>query len=436
MKKHILPILAIIVLVIALAFNFSYEKQVLEERTTYYDDLLSMSQTWESIADNAVAVYEGDTLVGYAGLDTYNGFGGPMLVGIVTDTEGIITKYEILDNKETQQYLDRIEDEGYFTQFDDKDITTGLTFGVDIEGIAAATLSTRAFANCVSQISESIRVAGLGLPSEASTTPWTVGVAEILMAVICAGAIVLANKPSLRKFRPILLIASVVCIGFWLNRPVSMANISSIFMGYFPVFKSNLLWYIIMAAAILPTIITGKNYYCTYICPFGAATEGINFVAKKAQLPLGVKIPFLRKTRNLLVFIGLLVAFLFHNPSVSSFEPFSVLFSGEGTSIQWLLCVTILISALFYKRFWCNGFCPVGGFLDLIAKFRRKIGYKIKHKGEHMEKPVKKTCPGAAAYEEKQLTKKEKLSEALFKVFYSIIIFSVIVSIFERWAIL
>lgn len=157
-------------------------------------------------------------------------------------------------------------------------------------------------------------------------------------------------------------------------------------------------------------------------------------VTKKCHLPLNRKMAFLAKTRNLLVFVALLVAFLFQNPSISSYEPFAALFNLEASGIQLLLVAAVLGAAIFFRKLWCVGFCPVGGFLDLLVRYRNRfVGRKQRGSlsKEVKVEPKQKHDLGT----EQVLTAKEKRADGVFKFFYFIIIFSVIVAMFEKWSI-
>lgn len=435
MKKKTITIAAVVILLLALIFQFYMQNLKSMSRNSFYGELLQQQVTTEELTSNSVKIMSAEgELIGYAGLDTYNGFGGPMLVGVATDATGRITDVKILEHKETPQYLERIAEEGFFQQYDGRNVADGTAFGTDIEGISGATMSTRAIAVCADRIAESIRVRALGLPAQASAMPWQLGLPEFVVAALIAACVCLAQSVRLRKLRPFILMASVAGIGLWLNRPVTMAYVSSTFMTYFPQVKNNLIWYALLAIALLPPLLAGKNYYCTYLCPFGAVQEGIHFVTSKVNLPLSNKLPFLRKTRNLLVFVALLAAFLFQNPSVSSYEPFTALFQTNGTKIQELLLGSVLLAAVFFRRFWCMGFCPVGGFLDFIASLRRSLHHKEKEHPATREAITSAPACGLQDVCEKTMRKKEKLAEGLFKLFYAAIVFSVFISIFERWS--
>lgn len=56
-----------------------------------------------------------------------------------------------------------------------------------------------------------------------------------------------------------------------------------------------------------------------------------------------------------------------------SVEPFATLFLFKGSTAQWLLLLTALVSAMFVPRFWCNYLCPAGAARDLIEWGRREV---------------------------------------------------------------
>jgi len=49
-------------------------------------------------------------------------------------------------------------------------------------------------------------------------------------------------------------------------------------------------------------------------------------------------------------------------------EPFVTLFAAQGTKLAWGLVGFMLTLAIFYHRFWCVYFCPVGAITGLLAR--------------------------------------------------------------------
>ena len=84
----------------------------------------------------------------------------------------------------------------------------------------------------------------------------------------------------------VVLVASLVFIGFVLKRPISLININSLLVGYWPRWQNNVYWYLLLAAILLPVILRSKTPYCSNICPFGATQEIlIKLGGSRRQLP-------------------------------------------------------------------------------------------------------------------------------------------------------
>ena len=70
--------------------------------------------------------------------------------------------------------------------------------------------------------------------------------------------------------RWVVLAVSLILMGFVLKRPISLTNINSLLVGYWPRWQENVYWYLLLAAVLLPVILKGKTPYCTNICPFSS----------------------------------------------------------------------------------------------------------------------------------------------------------------------
>ncbi len=128
-----------------------------------------------------------------------------------------------------------------------------------------------------------------------------------------------------------------------------------------------------MAGTITIIIGWGRNVYCSTLCPFHATQillnkiSGINLKLSPKQAKL------LNKTPYFLLWLSLILIFLSSNPTVSSYEPFAMLFSLEGVGIQWYILPASLIGALFFSNFFCRFFCPVGAVFKWMQKQRKHL---------------------------------------------------------------
>lgn len=384
--------LVLAILVLAVTFIFARNAHKMDEAIVqgYYQQMIPEASSFEPITDKVAKAINADgKLISYLGVEENVGYGGPMLVGSIIDQDGAIKDVVILEHKETPTYISKITKAGYFRQYSNKTVKDPLVLDHDIDRVSGATLSSRAIANSVNSVAHLVATQELNITPEKAPQEWQVGIKEIAVALIFVVSIFFARIKSLAKYRFHLLLASIAIMGFWLNRPLSMAHISSLFQGYFPAFSTNLIWYIVLIGAIVPALATGKNLYCHWVCPFCGLQEAAHLLSK-TSLPIGKYRKLIVKMKDVILFVVLFLSFLLLNPSVSSFEPFGTLFGFNGSKYSWYLLFSILVASFFYRRFWCVAFCPVGTFLDKVAAAGRQIRNLVKsHPKESNFKNVK-----------------------------------------------
>ena len=200
--------------------------------------------------------------------------------------------------------------------------------------------------------------------------PWKFGLDEILILVI----FVLAFVPKIYKEKPwkyIYLAATIGIVGFYLNAAISVGNIAGLALGYIPGVKDHLIWWILVVGTVLGIVILGKNVYCYRVCPF----YGIEYLLQKISgMKLNPSRTLLKRARslvNFLLWLSLMVIFLSKHPALGSYEPFAMMFSLNGTGIQWFILPLALIGSFFMSTFWCRFFCPCGQALTKLVQLRK-----------------------------------------------------------------
>jgi polyferredoxin len=137
-----------------------------------------------------------------------------------------------------------------------------------------------------------------------------------------------------------------------------------------------------VVGTVLGVIFLGKNVYCYRICPF----HGIEYLLQKISgMKLNPSRALLKRTRtavNFLLWLSLMVIFLSKHPALGSFEPFAMMFSLNGTGIQWFILPLALIGSFFMSTFWCRFFCPCGQALTKMVQFRKSSGSSSKQKSD------------------------------------------------------
>ncbi len=373
MKKY-LPWIAVPLLLIVLIYaqhTHKTDQQLLQDS---YQALLPSAAKFKPLNDSIAAAQDasGSTLA-YVGVSSAVGYGGPMLVGVLVHTDGTLGTPVIFTHRETPAYLSKIEQHGFFQQFESRRVDDALTPGFDINGVSGATLSSRAVASAVNEAAHAIAVHAMELAPQKAELPWQIGVNELALAALFALGLLASTVKKLARFRLILLGGSILILGFWLNRSFSLAFVLAACMGFFPHLAQNLGWYIVIAGALLAPVILGKNTYCAFVCPFCGLQE-LTHKISNVNLSTGPLMKVMRSLRSVFLFAALFIGFLSLNPSCASYEPFGTIFGLNGENCNWYLLFFMLVASFFFHRFWCHLFCPAGALLDFIAARRREVG--------------------------------------------------------------
>ncbi|MBU0650716.1 4Fe-4S binding protein, partial [bacterium] len=284
--------------------------------------------------------------------DKIRGYAGPVPVLIGKDLNDKIVGVKLLDNNETPDVISYLDSEGFL------DFWNGLSLDEarvkQIDAISGATITTSAvIANVKS---------GLGLKVDALHS-------GSLHKIILAGIVLLFSlfsflfPKNLNKFRLILAGFSIIVFGFFTTTFLCV----HLFYGWivYGIFlKTDFLFLIILILSIGLPLITGRKFYCVYVCPYGFAQELTGKVIKKK---IGLPQWVLRLRKVILGVIALLLVFGI-DFDMSKIEPFSVfLFKASGLSVI-ILAEVFLVLSLFINKPWCRYFCPTGQALDLFKR--------------------------------------------------------------------
>ncbi|KAA3656787.1 MAG: FMN-binding protein [Chloroflexi bacterium] len=322
-----------------------------------------------------------ETLIGYVTLGEAVGYGGPIVVAVGVDLEGNVVETAVSDHVETPSFFKRVMDADFTEQLLGKTYHDAFQLDEDIDGITGATYTSRALA--VATLAGSQKVARDQLNLEVASPPAPTiffGIPEIsVLALYAVGYFAHQRKFKYKKqARWVMLITGMVVLGFWFNLPLTISKINTFLLGYWPQWQTNLYWYFLLGGIFFVLTVDNKNAYCAWFCPFGAAQECMGAIG-------GAKISGPRKYRRFFVWLqrglawaAIMIALLFRNPGLSSFEVFGTLFSFTGSIIMFGLLGIILVMSLFVKRPWCNFLCPLDPVYDIIRLVRGWVMDSVK----------------------------------------------------------
>jgi polyferredoxin len=172
-------------------------------------------------------------------------------------------------------------------------------------------------------------------------------------------------------------------LGFIYNKPLTLVLINRMLLGFWPQWQIDLYSYLLLAGILFVYTVDNKNPYCEWFCPFGATQECLAVIGgSKKRLPKSIH-DSLRWFQRALSLGAIVIALLYSNPSISSYEVFGAFFHLIGTNFHFVLLGMVLIAALFIRRPWCSYLCPlrpVTDFIRLIRNWIREIWRKFQTK--------------------------------------------------------
>lgn len=297
------------------------------------------------------------------------GFAGntPLLIALNEKQRIVGTK--ILDNHETANYLKYVTEKGLFESWNGLSIRAALDKQVD--AISGATYTSEAVINSL--------IAGLNALDETGysqrNNPWNI-VRRICSLLVIAFAIFCFFYPKKTKpYRLYLLGLSVIILGFWQGTLLSIATMHTALANGISIFTQCIFLILLILAILLP-FITGKQFYCAYLCPFGALQELTGKLSKrKLSIPTSVTkvLIFMRKIILLFIVFLLIIGVTF---DFSLIEPFPAFNFQSASTFTLIFAGLFLVLSAFVTKPWCRFFCPTGQLLDTFKDISLK---NIKH---------------------------------------------------------
>lgn len=381
MRKRILDIIILLTILAAIAVNIKGKESVdtIALQDFELDSVMPEGDAFRKIEEPVIyyEIYKRKELIGYCfnTRDTApdkKGYSGhiEMLVGI--SKLGRIEDLKILNHKETPMYTEEIEQEGFLGQFKGKNYEDAFIVGKDVDGVTHATISSRAVAETLKASLDKMEGVFLGTGEEKITKVSLQLDANFYITVLLMAFLLTVHYLRISWLRYVGLALSIFYFGFMKSIFISMSSLGSIFSWNVPNFASNPAWFAFIFLGIILTLFLG-GFYCTYVCPFGGIQIFLSKIFKFNIKISQVVTKNLRKIRSFLLWILIIIVLLLNNPNIVDYEPFSTVFLMQGSAVAWVIVGIILISSLFYHRPFCTYFCSAGAFLDILAKFGRKV---------------------------------------------------------------
>ena len=328
------------------------------------------------ISNNIYEAWSADKFIGFISIGRADGFGGEMSIAVAVDSSGIVLGHSILDHKETPIFLRRVLRNGFLETFLGKSYNDPFHYENDVNLVTGATYTCDGILYSVRNASQFVAKEKLGFSvPKIESPPIKFGFAEL--TIIFLFLIGLISYQSWFKHKKVIrwisMISGIIILGFIYNAPMTLNLVNKLLLGFWPTWQTNLFWYFLIGGIVLILLISNRNPYCEWFCPFGAAQECFGVIGG-AKVRKSQQFYYLLKwIQRILALLAILIALIFRNPSLTSYEVFSTLFKLIGSNIQFILLGLVLVTALFLKRPWCTYLCPLRPVTDFITLIRNWI---------------------------------------------------------------
>ncbi|NLR89858.1 FMN-binding protein [Flammeovirga agarivorans] len=319
--------------------------------------------------------------------NTVQGFSGPIYMGIESSLGGSVREVSYITSKETESYLRKVLRSGYLDQY--KNLNIGDS-DHQINAISGATITTKAMADGVTEAFHvtapqvlatyyDFDVDAFGVKAE--LTYWW-----IVHIIVITGIFAFAMIPQIKKTKKSRLAVSIFTmayIGFGMNSSFTYITYLMPFMG-----TEVSLFLTIYALLTLLSAVWGKNAYCSYVCPFGAAQmitlKYSPFKSKKLFIT-NKQAEYIRYIVTLVLFVGFVIGY----KEFGNFELFPDLFSTEISSYWFYISLAFIAISVKYPMLWCRVACPTGCVLDAVKNASEKKVKRGPIKKAPMKRPLR-----------------------------------------------
>tara|TARA_R110000850_G_scaffold125759_8_gene244378 strand:+ start:1971 stop:3674 length:1704 start_codon:yes stop_codon:yes gene_type:complete len=357
-----------------------------EEVKKFFPEVAHLEESQNSPTVFDVQSADGSTL-GFA-LNTAHlanriqGYQGPIdvLIALNPDRKTLVG-VKIRKSYDNARYVEDVIFEKYFfRKFENREVTSFL--GQDytehgIDGVSGATMTSYALAEAVAL---TLQEEGASSTSDPvwKTPQFKLRDIGLVVIIILACLMTFTRLRTQPKVKLAYQLFLVIYVGFISGDMVAQA----LLLGWA---KSGIAWLIspglvlLVAAAFLLPIATGRQVYCHHACPHGAAQQLLmRYLPKKWRLHIPHRQErWVKLIPGLLLLLVFLTGMLGLDLDMASIEPFDA-YVWEAAG--WIT-ITLLIGSLIFSAFvpmgYCRYGCPTGKLLEFV---------RYHHRAEHFGK--------------------------------------------------
>lgn len=282
----------------------------------------------------------------------------PIVIGIDRDQK--ITGLILQKNDETPGFIKRLDKLGFFNSWNGQNASDAVLLNVD--AVSRATMTSHATIESVRlRLAKHLEVE----QSRQKTDLKAIAIEVVAWAFLLISVLACFSGSGLARHRNLILVLAVLVPGFALGRFVSVELVYAWALNGIP-YSGQLFLVVVMALAVLIPLFTGKAYYCTWYCPYGAAQELTGKLCAKKFDATGSAGRFFRQLRPSVLMVVTFLLIVGVKVNLNSIEPFSAFLLESASATVIVLAVLFLFVSIFVRRPWCNFFCPSGQIVEIL----------------------------------------------------------------------
>jgi hypothetical protein len=318
--------------------------------------------------------------------DNNVGYQGPTDLLIAVDANRLVTGIAIGESYDNEPYVDYIRDDTYFRNLFNGRSPDALAAldAASVEGVSGATMTSQAAARSLQLTAQAFVNQQRPSPHDSTSTETTHEPASgtaadfqplVLLTIRNLSTITIAilgmatGLTHLRGRRWLRVAFQCVLIG-WLGLMNGDMVSQALLLGWA---QSGIPWknafglaFLTLAAFAVP-ITSGRNVYCSHLCPHGAVQQLVrNRMSWQMKLSTSTQRWFGRIPGLLIAWV-VAIGMLHLSFSAVDIEPFDAWLwniAGIGTIF---VAVVGLIASLFVPMAYCRFGCPTGALLDYVS---------------------------------------------------------------------
>ena len=293
------------------------------------------------------------------------GYNGPTPVQI-TVRDGKITRITALKNIETPEYYGAVINSDLFDTWYGKTLEEGSKIHPD--GVSGASYTSAAY---IRNIEAGINFALDNPVSGNEEYHVTLDFKFFFVIIIILSASIVPLFLKDKRYRIFQLILNVVLLGLWGGVFISYSRMVSLMAN--GITSWTLIPVLLMlATAFIYPFFGKKDYYCTWICPYGSIQElaGKCIKFKIRITPKWAKA--LNTFREILWFLLMVVMWAGLWFDWMDWEPFAAFYFHEISPIVFGIAGGFLLLSFFVQRPYCRFVCPTGSLFKLSEDNRKR----------------------------------------------------------------